>query len=729
MASSGSIWVSLGLKTSEFTKGIKRSRKELNGFQKFGQGLKGMFNPMSVGIGVVAGLGVAVTDAVQTFKAFEKANSDLKAVLGGTDAEMKALSDQAKALGASTAFTATEVAGLQKEFAKLGFDSSQIENMTEATLNLAAAAGTELADAASNAGAIINAFGLQSSDATHVTDVMAASFSKSALDMEKFAETMKTAAPIARATGVSLETATAAAGKLADANISGSKAGTDLKAIFSELVKDGKPFADSLNDIAAELNGASTKADKLAIAEKLVGERAKGALLILADQKDNLGSLTTELEKADGAAKAMADTMLDNLTGDMTKASSAWEGFILSLEDGEGKIAKISRSVVQSFTQMLSNFSDEDIGDSLGLDRGLFQDFDELQLSLIEMSRGVNKSVAAFAEGKTSLTQFSQQIAKVKNNQKALDLTTEKGRAKYKIYEKTISGLRDKMVAFANTKKVVTKETGKEAGATVELTAEQKKAALEARNLKGAITDYLNVLDEGKFKGVSEAVKGVFDDIKKKGEEEYANRKPIPLKVAPKLEITGGGAGTAVTSEMIELGQQAGAALSNSLQQAAQGALVGLGEAIGAGGMENMGEQLLAGFANLLSSFGQQMIALGLGMIALKAALALGPLGAGLAIAGGVALVAIASGISSSMEDSSTGFAAGGLVTGSVFANVGEGRGTTRNNPEVISPLDKLKDFIQPQGGGGMENVKFRIQGTDLVGILERTNKINSYSS
>ena len=37
--SSGSIWVSLGLKTSEFTKGIKRSRKELNGFQKFGQGM------------------------------------------------------------------------------------------------------------------------------------------------------------------------------------------------------------------------------------------------------------------------------------------------------------------------------------------------------------------------------------------------------------------------------------------------------------------------------------------------------------------------------------------------------------------------------------------------------------------------------------------------------------------------------------------------------------------
>ncbi|MCP4354333.1 MAG: phage tail tape measure protein [Proteobacteria bacterium] len=731
MASSGSIWVSLGLKTSEFTKGIKRSRKELNGFQKFGQGLKGMFNPMSVGIGVVAGLGVAVTDAVQTFKAFEKANSDLKAVLGGTDAEMKALSGQAKALGASTAFTATEVAGLQKEFAKLGFDSSQIENMTEATLNLAAAAGTELADAASNAGAIIRAFGLQSSDATHVTDVMAASFSKSALDMEKLSETMKTAAPIARATGVSLETATAAAGKLADANISGSKAGTDLKAIFSELVKDGKPFADSLNDIAVELNGASTKADKLAIAEKLVGERAKGALLILADQKDNLGSLTTELEKADGAAKAMADTMLDNLTGDMTKAGSAWEGFILSLEDGSGVLSKAMRAIVQAGTGLLSLFTDLNAG---GVKAG--NALKTIGNAFLKTSAVGQLLGAEFEVTTDKIANFEGAIRKSGGALLQSESGLKKVVDKFKSYgmssleaAKATKKLKDELFPIKEVMPKVGDGAKKGAGGVKELTKEEEKAALEARNLKGAITDYLNVLDEGKFKGVSEAVKGVFDDIKKKGEEEYANRKPIPLKVAPKLEITGGGAGMAVTSEMIELGQQAGAALSNSLQQAAQGALVGLGEAIGAGGMENMGEQLLAGFANLLSSFGQQMIALGLGMIALKAALALGPLGAGLAIAGGVALVAIASGISSSMEDSSTGFAAGGLVTGSVFANVGEGRGTTRNNPEVISPLDKLKDFIQPQGGGGMENVKFRIQGTDLVGILERTNKINSYSS
>jgi hypothetical protein len=252
---------------------------------------------------------------------------------------MKALTEQARELGATTRFTAGEVASLQKEFAKLGFDQTEIKNMTEATLSLAAATGTELAEAAAVAGGVMNAFGLDSSQTQRAVDVMAASFSKSALDMEKFKETMKTAAPIAKATGVSLEQATAAAGKLADANISGSKAGTDLKKIFSELVKDGKPLEESLNDIAAELDKASTKAEKLAIAEDLVDDRAKGALLILVEQREALAELEDGLENSGGAAKDMADKQLNTLNGALDLLKSAWEGFILDLNEGTGAFA------------------------------------------------------------------------------------------------------------------------------------------------------------------------------------------------------------------------------------------------------------------------------------------------------------------------------------------------------------------------------------------------------
>ena len=90
-ASSGSIWVSLGLRTANFQKGISQAKGQLNGFQKFGAGLKGMFNPLTVGIGAMAGLGAAFADGVRIVVEFEKANSKLAAVLGATDSQMASL--------------------------------------------------------------------------------------------------------------------------------------------------------------------------------------------------------------------------------------------------------------------------------------------------------------------------------------------------------------------------------------------------------------------------------------------------------------------------------------------------------------------------------------------------------------------------------------------------------------------------------------------------------------
>lgn len=58
------------------------------------------------------------------------------------------------------------------------------------------------------------------------------------------------------------------------------------------------------------------------------------------------------------------------------------------------------------------------------------------------------------------------------------------------------------------------------------------------------------------------------------------------------------------------------------------------------------------------------------------------------------------------------GLATGGLVTGPTMALVGEGAGTTASNPEVVAPLDKLKNMI----GGGTQQVEVygRISGNDI---------------
>jgi TP901 family phage tail tape measure protein len=714
MASSGSIWVSLGLKTSEFTKGISRAKNSLNGFQKFSAGLKNMFNPLTVGLGIIGGLGAAITDAIGIVTEFEKANSKLQAVLGasGTAGAMELMSNQAKELGASTAFTATEVAGLQTELAKLGFGVQEIENMTGAVLDLAAASGTELADAASNAGAIINAFGLESSDAAHVADVMASSFSKSALDMEKFSETMKTAAPIAKATGVSLEVATAAAGKLADANISGSKAGTDLKNIFSQLVKDGKPFAQSLADIAAKMEGAGSKAEKLAIAEDLVGERAKGALLILAEQRDSLGLLAGELGNADGAAKAMADTMLDNVAGDVTKANSAYEGFILSLEDGNGVISEASRGAIQmgtSYIQMLTAINNAKDG---------FEGFLEMTEAAASLTGAMSQEQAA----------FTKNIAQNSANMSVLNKMLEDGKITQEKYNAAVKKLGEgwkpanKELQTASTKTIPETVKG-----VVRLTKAQAEAAEKAKRLKDNFKEINNI--KVSFGRISNETRTAFKEML----DGLKDGKPIPVKVPikPKITLDGGveGAEKSATPAMIKLGEKLSKSLGTALESGIAGAAVGVGEAFGAalgGGDVEIGTALIGAFSNLLSTFGGQMIALGIAQAALFESLKLGPLGSALAIGGGIALIAAAQAIKSNMAESATAFASGGIVSGPTMGLVGEYQGA-RNNPEVIAPLDKLKNMIDTGGGAGGE-VRFRIEGNELVGILNRHSKTGKYS-
>ena len=68
-------------------------------------------------------------------------------------------------------------------------------------------------------------------------------------------------------------------------------------------------------------------------------------------------------------------------------------------------------------------------------------------------------------------------------------------------------------------------------------------------------------------------------------------------------------------------------------------------------------------------------------------------------------------------------FADGGIAYGATLGIFGEYAGA-QNNPEVVAPLDKLRSMIQPSGIGG--DVRFVIEGRQLVGIMDKQNKINS---
>ena len=336
--------IAIGANLSGLTRGLKVAGSKMRRFgsqaKSLGMNLSRSISAPLIGLGAIS---------VKTFSGFEAEMSKVKAVSGATTKEFKALEAQAKKLGASTTFTASEVAGLQTEFAKLGFTAREIDKVTESTLYLAQAGGAELGRAAEVAGSTLRAFGLAAEETGTVTDVMAKSFATSSLDMESFAEAMKTAAPIAKATGVSIEEASAMLGALANNGIKGSIAGTALKKILSELHQEGKPMRQTFRELASQnIN--------LADANDLVGERAKGALLVLTEQMGLVDQLTTSYENAEGAAAAMAAEMMDNTAGAFKELQSATEGALIELGQAITE-NEIFKNVLKGLTETMGKIT------------------------------------------------------------------------------------------------------------------------------------------------------------------------------------------------------------------------------------------------------------------------------------------------------------------------------------------------------------------------------------
>ncbi len=325
---------------------LKKQKRNVGNYR---DALKGVSGALA-SIGLAMGAGALARNIFGIFSGFEQEGANLASVLGRSRDQIQGLTEDAKRLGKSTAFTAGEVTQLQTEFAKLGFNEKQIIDATEATLDLAAATGTDLREAAAVAGATLGGFGLDAKETQRVVDVMAKSFSTSALDMEKFKESMKTAAPAARAVGLSIEKTTALLGTLANAGISGSKAGNNLKTSLINLNKAGLTLEQGLEKVAAS-------EDKLGEATKLVGKNAAASFLVLAEGTETTKELTEGLENAGGAAEKMAKTQLDTLGGKMKLLTSAWEGFILSLDSGDGILSRVIGTAIELFTELFTLLS------------------------------------------------------------------------------------------------------------------------------------------------------------------------------------------------------------------------------------------------------------------------------------------------------------------------------------------------------------------------------------
>lgn len=303
---------------------------------------------------------------------FETGMSKVQALtrLDKNSDEYKALRGQARELGATTAFTANEVAQGQAFYAMAGFKPEQIQNAMKGTLSMSLAGDIDLATTADIGSNILTGFKLNSDEMNRVSDTLVATFTRSNTNLNMLGDTMKYVAPVASGLGVDLETAAVAAGKLGDAGIQGSMAGTSLRSILGRLAEPPKQAADALEKLGIKTRDAKgnlrelpeilteldKKTKKMGTAQRagyfkhIAGEEAFSALSVLTEQagKGELQKMIAEVKAAKGEAQKVADTMTDNLDGDIKNLVSAWEDVGIQIFGGvDSPLRSISKSVTE----------------------------------------------------------------------------------------------------------------------------------------------------------------------------------------------------------------------------------------------------------------------------------------------------------------------------------------------------------------------------------------------
>jgi len=320
---------SMGAGLSEVRVGVGSMIKGMVGAQAVLAGIRKAIDYFKQGIGVIID--------------FEAANSKLAAILGTTSSNLKDMTADAKRLGATTKYTASEVTNLQIELAKLGFSRKEILQSTEGVLKFAQATGSELPEAAALAGAALRMFGADAREMDRYVSAMAVSTTKSALSFSYIQTALPIAGSVAKTYGFEIEDVLALLGKLADAGVDASSAATATRNILLNLANDSGKLSQTmggnirtLDDFINGLKNIQDEGVGLAKMLDITDKRSVNAFANFVSGADDIARLRKQVTGVKGELDDMAKTMGDNVQGAIAGLSSAWESLALAFSNSKG---------------------------------------------------------------------------------------------------------------------------------------------------------------------------------------------------------------------------------------------------------------------------------------------------------------------------------------------------------------------------------------------------------
>lgn len=317
----------------------------------------------------ITAVGMGIKKSISMFTAFDDVARRVQGTTGANAETMELLRYQAKELGRTTSWSASEAAEAQFEFAKAGFSNNEILAATPGILDTATAAQMGLAEATEITAGALRMFGLDASKSTQVGDMLTKTASSTTTDVRDLAESLKYSGNGAKQFGLSLEQTLGILGQLGNLSLKGSQAGTALQAVFStlqnskkqemlmnigvQLTEDGsyRNILDIIEDIKDKTKGME-KAQRESFISQVFQEQGSQAMNRLLDTpKEELDKLINEVQSSSGFASQLAKILGAGVGGAFKNLTSATEG--LGISFGQ-YLAPAIIDVINIATQLIS---------------------------------------------------------------------------------------------------------------------------------------------------------------------------------------------------------------------------------------------------------------------------------------------------------------------------------------------------------------------------------------
>lgn len=387
----------LSLSTSAYEKGLDDAKAKAEGFgssvgSSIGKGFAAVGAASLATVGAIgAGMVQLGKDSVETGMAFDEAMSQVAATTGVTMEEFNntkvavdgfngTLREFAMEQGAKTAFSATECAEALNYMALAGYNAQTQAEMLSPLLNLAAAGSMELATASDMVTDTQSALGLSLEQTNLMIDQMAKGASTTNTSVEQLGSAMLTVGGTAKDMKGGTEEIIQVLGLLADNGIKGAEAGTHLRnmilslsspssdAAAAAIDKLGISLYDSegkmrdFEDVFLEMQNAMagmTDEEKSNLISDIFNKAdLKAVNALLNTNAERWAEVEGALEACDGAAEQMANTQLDNLSGDVTLLGSAFDSLKIGISDELTPtlrdFVQLSTSGIESITEGIS---------------------------------------------------------------------------------------------------------------------------------------------------------------------------------------------------------------------------------------------------------------------------------------------------------------------------------------------------------------------------------------